>query len=98
MPGQDPRTERRTPMAEPVQLSTVNWSVTESTFTQDMSSRGARVTTQRVWQPGTQLTISSLRSDFSGLARVVYWRSFSSSRFAIGLEFLSCTGQWPSSG
>jgi hypothetical protein len=83
-------------MAEQVLLSDADQSsVTEHTLTQDISSRGARVATQRVWQPGSYLMVKSLRSDFQARARVVYWRSFSSSRFAIGLEFLARKGDWP---
>lgn len=95
-PATDPRLEERIATTEPVQLSSVDQpSIAESTHTQDLSSHGARVFTQRVWQPGSPLLIKSLRSYFWARARVVYWRSFSSSRFAIGLEFLSQAGNWP---
>src|SRR5258708_31844421 len=69
--------------------------ITEPTTTQDISSHGARVMTQQVWEPGSLLLIKSLRGDFWARARVVYWRSFSSSRFAIGLEFFAQAGNWP---
>jgi hypothetical protein len=96
MPASDPRLEERIAATEPVQLSSVDQpSIAESTHTQDISSHGARVITQRVWQPGSALLMKSLRTDFWARARVVYWRSFSSSRFAIGLEFLSQAGNWP---
>jgi len=81
---------------EPVQLSSLDQpSITEPTSTQNLSSRGARVMTQRIWEPGSRLLIRSLRTDFWARARVVYWRSFSSSRFAIGLEFVARAGNWP---
>jgi hypothetical protein len=81
---------------EPVQLSALDQpSVYESTTTQNISARGARVMTQRIWQPGSHLIVRSLRSDFWAQARVVYWRSFSASRFAIGLEFITRAGAWP---
>ena len=96
IPAQDVRSEQRISANEPVQLSSMHEpSVTESTRTQDISPHGARVITHQIWQPGSSLLISSLRSDFWAEARVVYWRSFASSTFAIGLEFLIQTGNWP---
>src|SRR5437879_3380811 len=90
IPAQDVRSEQRISANEPVQLSSVDQSVTESTRTQDISPHGARVITQRIWQPGSRLLISSLKGDFWAEARVVYWRFFASSTF--GLEFLIQTG------
>jgi hypothetical protein len=96
IPAQNVRLEKRISANEPVQLSSVDQpSVTESTRTQDISPHGARVITQRIWRPGSCLLISSLRSDFRAQARVVYSRSFASSTFAIGLEFLIQAGNWP---
>jgi len=81
---------------EPVQLTALDQpSIHEPTSTQDISAHGARVMTQRIWQPGSRLLIKSLRGDFWARARVVYWRSFSASRFAIGLEFIAQAGAWP---
>jgi hypothetical protein len=92
------RREERIFVTEPVELASLDkrWSA-ESTSTQNISSRGARVSTHRAWEPGSFLLIKSLRSNFSARARVVYWRSFSSSRFTIGLEFLTQEGDWPPS-
>lgn len=92
------RREERIFTTEPVELVDLDkrWSA-ESTSTQNISSHGARVSTHRVWEPGSFLLIKSLRSNFWARARVVYWRSFSSSRFAIGLEFLTQEGDWPPS-
>lgn len=96
MPGQDPRTEARKPIIELVELKSLTLPpITESTRTQNVSSGGARAITQRVWQPGTRLQIAALHSDFQAQAVVVYWCSFSSSKFAIGLKFLSKAGRWP---
>jgi hypothetical protein len=96
MPKEVRRIEERNPITEAVLLTGVDQSwVTEYTSTQNISSGGARVATERFWQPGSRLLLKSLRSDFQASARVVYWRSFSSSRFAIGLEFLIPVGGWP---
>jgi hypothetical protein len=81
---------------EPVQLYSLDEpSITEPVRTQNISSRGARVMTQRIWEPGSRLLIKSLRGDFWARARVVYWRSFSNTRFAMGLEFIARAGKWP---
>ena len=90
------RRELRTILAEPVELANLSksWS-TETTSTHNISSRGARVTTQRLWEPGSFLLIRSLRGDFWARARVIYWRSFLSSRASIGLEFIVQGGHWP---
>jgi hypothetical protein len=96
MPKVARRMEERNPVIEAVLLAGVDQSwVTRCTSTQNISSRGARVATERVWQPGSQLLLKSVRSDFRARAQVVYWRSLSSSRFAIGLEFLTRVGGWP---
>ena len=95
MPTVANRMKERNPVTEPVLLTGVDQSwVTEFASTQNISSRGARVATLRVWQPGSRLLLKSLHSDLRARARVVYWRSFSSTRFAIGLEFLTRVGDW----
>jgi hypothetical protein len=104
MPDQDlrkeeriSRREQRIPRSEPVLLSALGQhSRGEPTRTQNISPSGARVFTQRVWEPGSRVVIKSLRGDFLAQARVVYWRSFSSSTFAVGLEFKAGRGEWPS--
>src|SRR6266478_7587975 len=96
IPARDARSEARISAMEPVRLASLSQPfITEPTSTQNISSRGARVMTQQVWEPGSLLLIKSLRGDFWARARVVYWRSFSSSRFAIGLEFFARAGNWP---
>ncbi len=96
IPARDARSEARISAMEPVRLASLSQPfITEPTSTQNISSRGARVMTQQVWEPGSLLLIKSLRGDFWARARVVYWRSFSSSRFAIGLEFFARAGTWP---
>lgn len=96
LPARDPRSEARMPAIHRVQLSSLDQpTITEPTTTQNLSSRGARVMTQRIWEPGSRLLMRSRQSDFWAQARVVYWRSFSGSRFAIGLEFVASAGKWP---
>ena len=95
-PVRDSRSEVRRSTVEPVQLYSLGQlSITEPVRTQNISSRGARVMTQRIWEPGSRLLVKSLRGDFWARARVVYWRSFSNTRFAMGLEFVAQSGNWP---
>ena len=91
------RRDARAILTEPVELANLSrtWS-TETTSTHNISPRGARVITQRLWEPGSFLLLKSLRGNFRARARVVYWRSFSS-RAIIGLEFIVQDGDWPPS-
>lgn len=67
---------------------------TETTFTENVSSRGARVLSSRRWKPNDQLTIATLTGSFRSLARVAYCQSIPDSGFAVGLEFLEPSGNW----
>jgi hypothetical protein len=89
------RRDARMIVLEPVELTSLSrsWSA-EITSTHNTSPRGARVTTQRLWEPGSLLVLKSLRGSFWARARVVYWRGFSS-RAVIGLEFIAQGGAWP---
>ena len=66
----------------------------EMTFTENVSSRGARVLSERRWQPNERLAIASLSGDFRTMARVVYCHALNGGEFAIGLEFLEPIGSW----
>jgi hypothetical protein len=93
------RSEERVATSEGVMLSSLERSsIAESTRTQNVSSHGARVITQRIWSLGSVIAIRSLASGLRAEARVVYCRSFSDRRFAIGLKLLSKKGDWPTSG
>src|SRR6202167_6289070 len=67
---------------------------TESTFTENVSSRGARVLSTRRWKTGDQLTIATLTGSFRAMARVAYCQLVPKAGFAVGLEFLEPSGQW----
>jgi hypothetical protein len=89
------RLEKRIPMEVAVQIAGNTYTPgVETTFTQNVSSRGARVVTVRRWQPNDRLTIASLPGDFRATARVAYCQPLRSDGFAIGLEFLEPTGPW----
>ena len=65
----------------------------ETTFTENVSSRGARVSSIRRWRPNETLEIESMPGDFRAVARVTYCRP-QSEGFVIGLEFLEPSGRW----
>src|ERR1700687_1234508 len=88
------RPEKRIPMAIAVHISGhERMPGVETTFTEDVSSRGARGVNQRRWRPNEMLEIASLPGDFRAKARVAYCQS-QSDGFVIGLEFLEPTGRW----
>jgi hypothetical protein len=71
---------------------------TESTFTENVSARGARVLSTRRWKTGDQLTIATLTGSFRAMARVAYCQLVPESGFAVGVEFVEPTGQWVIAG
>lgn len=65
----------------------------ETTFTENVSSRGARVRSVRRWRAGESVWVMSLTRGFRSLARVAYCEP-SREGFVIGIEFLELEGQW----
>ncbi len=89
------RRERRVPMEVGVHISGhVVHPGTESTFTENVSSHGARVLSTRPWKTDDRLMLSTLTGSFQALARVTYCQSASEGEFAVGLEFLEPNGSW----
>ncbi len=89
------RYEKRVPMEVAVQISGNGRSPgVETTFTENVSARGARVVTIRRWRPNDRLMIASLPGDFHANARVAYCEPLRGSGFAIGVEFLEPAGRW----
>ena len=88
------RLEQRIPMAVAVHISGHEHTPgVETTFTENVSSRGARVSSSRRWRLNETLKIESLPGDFRALARVAYC-TLHRDGFVIGLEFLEPTGRW----
>ena len=88
------RLEKRIPMTVAVHISGHrSASDVETTFTEDVSSRGARVPSVRRWRPNETLKIELLPGDFHALARVAYCRPHPEG-YVIGLEFLEPSGRW----
>ena len=67
---------------------------TESTFTENVSARGARVVSTRRWEQGERLTFVARTGEFRSSARVAYCQPLQGDGFAIGVEFLEPKGRW----
>ena len=67
---------------------------TEATFTQNVSSRGARVLSTRRWKINDRLMIATLAGSFRATARVAYCQSVPGTGFAVGLEFAEPLENW----
>ena len=89
------RIERRIPMEIPVMLDGHRQVPgTESTFTENVSARGARVVSVRRWEINDRLTLASRTGEFRSSARVAYCQVLQGDGFAIGVEFLEAKGRW----
>ena len=65
-----------------------------SASTENVSSNGLRVRTERPWKRDTVLIVLSSERKLWARARVVYWEALEHNAFAIGLELLVRTGPW----
>ena len=82
------RAEKRVPMEIPVVLDGHRRTPgTESTFTENVSARGARVVSVRNWEKGEKLTLVSRTGEFRSSARVAYCQPLHGDGYAVGVEF-----------
>jgi PilZ domain len=89
------RRETRVPMEVGVKISGNTFMPgQEATFTENVSSRGARVRSVRRWRIGESISVASLAGNFRSLARVAYCEPARGNGFAVGIEFLELEGQW----
>jgi len=90
-----PRRERRIPMEVGVHISGhIAIPGIETTFTENVSSHGARVFSVRRWMKNDRLMITTLTGSFQSVARVTYCQLVREAGFAVGLEFLEPSGKW----
>lgn len=93
----DGRMEKRIPIIMIVRLSQGNLAGTEEeerTYTDNVSSHGARVFSQSGWKPGEQARITSVRDESTVQGEVIYCQRLESGGFCIGLKFLEQTVKW----
>lgn len=89
------RNEERTPVHVTVDLSGLDiHSAAQQGITENVSARGARVVTNRPWQPNERVTVRSLLGSLRSRARVVYCQPLEKNSFAIGLELFVSVGEW----
>jgi hypothetical protein len=90
-----PRREHRIPMEIPVVLDGHRQVPgAESTFTENVSAKGARVVSVRRWDKDAQLVLASRTGEFRSAARVAYCQPVRGDGYVIGLEFLEPKGRW----
>src|SRR3981189_1263658 len=81
----DGRSERRISQILAAELSCPDESVPkEMTFTENMSIRGARVTTVRRWQAGTRVLVTFHRNGVRSEGKVAYCQRNGGGDFAMG--------------
>jgi hypothetical protein len=79
----------------PVELSRLNLSIPpETTVTENVSPRGARVVSKQRRQEGDRVLVKALKGDLGWQAQVVYCHILPSSAFAIGLKLLAPAHWW----
>jgi len=91
------RGESRTPLKVMVDLSSLDVRrPAQEGITENVSARGARVVTNKPWQPNERLNVRSLLGSFRSRARVVYCQALGHGSFAIGLQLVAAAGDWMS--
>lgn len=89
------RSEKRVPMEVGVRITGHEaLPGTETTFTQNVSPRGARVLSTRPWKINDRMVISTMTGSFKSTARVAYCAVTAESNFAVGIEFIEANGRW----
>jgi len=89
------RSESRIPMEFPVMLEGHRQLPgVETTFTENVSAKGARVISVRHWEKDARVTLASRSGEFRSSARVAYCQPIHGDGYAIGVEFLEAKGRW----
>jgi hypothetical protein len=66
----------------------------EMAVAENVSARGLRVATERVWRVGSHVLLTSVELGIHAEARVVYCHRIEKEKFAVGLELLSPEKEW----
>jgi len=93
--GPSGRNERRLPIIVVLRLAPAVSAATdgERTFTDNIGAHGARIFSQRAWQPGEVVRITPLNED-SVCAEVVYSQRLPNNRYGIGVKFQDGAATW----
>jgi len=89
--------EKRIPIAIVVRLThaqdqPVNGA--ELTYTDNVSAHGARVVSNRPWQPGEVVQVTSLKDEITIRGKVVYCQKLPDDRYLMGLNFQERQVSW----
>ena len=66
----------------------------EQASTEDITSYGMRVQTDRLWELGSIVLLKSPKGELLARARVVYCKPLQEKTFGLGLEFLAPANAW----
>jgi hypothetical protein len=90
------RTERRMPISVVVCLAppeTTHNDGEERTFTDNISSRGARIFSRLLWNPGDKVQVTPLNQE-AVRGEVVYCQKLPDARYSIGVKFQEPPVTW----
>ncbi len=89
------RAEKRIPMAVAVRIAGHSaMPGEETTFTEDVSSRGAKLYSVRRWKADERLLVTTLSGEFRSLARVAWCTPTRDAGFAVGIQLVETSGNW----
>jgi len=89
------RSEERLALKVRVDLCSLNIRQrVQEGITENVSTHGARVISNKPCKPNERLNIRSVPGDFRARARVVYCEPAGPYSFAIGLQLLAAAGNW----
>jgi hypothetical protein len=89
--------EKRLPIAVVVHLACVQdhpVKTAELTTTENVSSHGACVISERAWQPGESAEVTSFKEQVALRGKVVHCRKCSNDQYAVGLTFQGSEVTW----
>jgi hypothetical protein len=91
------RTERRLPIIVVVRLAPCEPAGSdgeeERTYTDNISTRGARLFSKYLWQSGETVRVTPLTGD-SACGKVVYCQRLPDDRYSIGVKFQPSSVKW----
>jgi len=67
---------------------------TETTFTENVSARGARVLSNRRWKINDRIEVTTFGGGFHAVARVAYCHTVPHAGYAVGVEFVEPSAGW----
>jgi hypothetical protein len=89
--------EKRIPVAIVVHLTHAqdqSSNGTELTYTDNVSAHGARVISNRPWQPGEAAQVTSLKDEITIRGIVVYCQKLPDDRYRLGMNFQDRRVTW----